>query len=173
MFRKLNDRSRQPISQNNRGPHAPHQPWKTSCCVSALTVGGVYYVSRVPGAVENPVIRTATRLSLSSTVIGLVCATVLFVRLDGIGRSNRAPTLKHEVRKRTALAVWKRWVVLTMPTQWIAWGLVWLIFSVLSLFFRPHLVDTFVQSFGAHVITVVVILGVFCACLLQPFAELE
>ena len=78
-----------------------------------------------------------------------------------------------------------------MPTQWIAWldihfyspysssneifcrGLVWLIFSVLSLFFRPHLVDTFVQSFGAHVITVVVILGVFCACLLQPFAELE
>jgi hypothetical protein len=110
--------------------------WKTLNLVSALLLSAILSMFQNVVMAQDPVIRTAALLSLTSALISLTFGCIYIVRFGTMRSMYKATRWAEEARKTTTLIWWNVWVLLAMPAVWLAWSMFFFIVAILSFVWR-------------------------------------
>ncbi|KAG9317031.1 hypothetical protein JVU11DRAFT_1213 [Chiua virens] len=128
--------------------------WKTLNLVSALLLSSVFIsgfstvnthgihfraiISMFQSQVmaEDPVIRTAALLSLTSALMSLSYGCMFIVRFGTMKNMNKATRWVEEAARTTTFILWNVWVLLAMPAIWLAWSMIFFIVAIVSYVWR-------------------------------------
>lgn len=110
--------------------------WKTLNLVSALLLSAILSMFQNTQMSQDPVIRTAALLSLTSALMSVSFGCVYIVRFGNMRSMYKATRWAEEARKTTTFIWWNVWVLLAMPAIWLAWAMFFFITAILSFVWR-------------------------------------
>ncbi|KAG2126228.1 hypothetical protein DEU56DRAFT_903495 [Suillus clintonianus] len=110
--------------------------WKTLNLVSALLLSAILSMFQDTEIAQDPVIRTAALLSLTSALMSLSFGCIYIVRFGTMRSMYKATRWAEEARKTTTFIWWNVWVLLAMPAVWLAWSMFFFIAAILSFVWR-------------------------------------
>ncbi|TFK66134.1 hypothetical protein BDN72DRAFT_772446, partial [Pluteus cervinus] len=110
--------------------------WKTLNVVSALLLSAILTMFQVPDASSDPITRTAALLSLVCATMSLCYGCMYILRFGTMRSMIRASRWAEEAAKNKTSIWWNVWVFLAMPVVWIAWSMIFFVFSLLSYIWR-------------------------------------
>ncbi|KAG1840906.1 hypothetical protein DFJ58DRAFT_84489 [Suillus subalutaceus] len=110
--------------------------WKTLNLVSALLLSAILSMFQNVVMAQDPVIRTAALLSLTSALMSLTFGCIYIVRFGTMRSMYKATRWAEEARKTTTFIWWNVWVLLAMPAVWLAWSMFFFIVAILSFVWR-------------------------------------
>lgn len=110
--------------------------WKTLNLVSALLLSAILSMFQNSVMAQDPVIRTAALLSLTSALMSLTFGCIYIVRFGTMRSMYKATRWAEEARKTTTFIWWNVWVLLAMPAVWLAWSMFFFIAAILSFVWR-------------------------------------
>ncbi|KAG1800327.1 uncharacterized protein HD556DRAFT_1230443 [Suillus plorans] len=110
--------------------------WKTLNLVSALLLSAILSMFQNTMMAQDPVIRTAALLSLTSALMSLFFGCIYIVRFGTMRSMYKATRWAEEARKTTTFIWWNVWVLLAMPAVWLAWSMCFFIAAILSFVWR-------------------------------------
>ncbi|KLO13844.1 hypothetical protein SCHPADRAFT_873568 [Schizopora paradoxa] len=108
------------------------QEWKTLNVVSALLLSAILTMFQIDGAATQPLIHTASLLSLMCAIWSLIygCAYILrFASLKGIYRASRWAQEAHDSEE---YILWNVWVLLALPAVWLAWSVIAFLIAIMA-----------------------------------------
>ncbi|KAG2153506.1 uncharacterized protein EDB93DRAFT_220268 [Suillus bovinus] len=110
--------------------------WKTLNLVSALLLSAILSMFQNTEMSQDPVVRTAALLSLTSALMSLSFGCIYIVRFGTMRSMYKATRWAEEARKTTTFIWWNVWVLLAMPAVWLAWAMCFFIVAILSFVWR-------------------------------------
>ncbi|KAJ8455733.1 hypothetical protein ONZ45_g18871 [Pleurotus djamor] len=110
--------------------------WKTLNLVSALLLSAIMTMFQVPDAAYDPVTRTAALISMVCALMSLTYGCVYIVRFGTMRSMYRASRWAEEARKSYTLIWWNAWILLAMPSVWLAWSMISFLVCILSFVWR-------------------------------------
>ncbi|KAG1740224.1 uncharacterized protein EDB91DRAFT_1329080 [Suillus paluster] len=110
--------------------------WKTLNLVSALLLSAILSMFQNTQMSQDPVIRTAALLSLTSALMSVSFGCIYIVRFGTMRSMYKATRWAEEARKTTTFIWWNVWVLLAMPAVWLAWAMFFFIVAILSFVWR-------------------------------------
>ncbi|OAX34449.1 hypothetical protein K503DRAFT_774526 [Rhizopogon vinicolor AM-OR11-026] len=110
--------------------------WKTLNLVSALLLSAILSMFQNTQMSQDPVVRTAALLSLTSALMSLSFGCVYIVRFGTMRSMYKATRWAEEARQTTTFIWWNVWVLLAMPAVWLAWAMFFFITAILAFVWR-------------------------------------
>ncbi|KAI0059345.1 hypothetical protein BV25DRAFT_1860623 [Artomyces pyxidatus] len=115
--------------------------WKTLNVVSALLLSAILTIFQIPDAAGDPVTRTAALLSLVCALMSLSYGIIFIIRFGTMRSMYRASRWADEARKTRTSMLWNVWVLLALPSIWLAWSMMAFIAAILSFVWRTGATD--------------------------------
>ncbi|KAI0051467.1 hypothetical protein FA95DRAFT_1554561 [Auriscalpium vulgare] len=115
--------------------------WKTMNVVSALLLSAILTIFQIPDAANDPLTRTAALLSLVCALMSLCYGIVYIIRFGTMRSMYRASRFADEAQKTKTSMLWNVWVLLALPSIWLAWSMLAFIVSILSFVWRTGSTD--------------------------------
>ncbi|KAL0948924.1 hypothetical protein HGRIS_009032 [Hohenbuehelia grisea] len=115
--------------------------WKTLNIVSALLLSAILTMFQIPEAASDPLTRNFALFSLICALMSLTYGCVYIVRFGTMRSMYRASRWAEEARKTYTLIWWNVWVLLAMPSVWLAWSMISFVISILSFVWRTGSTD--------------------------------
>ncbi|KAF8131137.1 hypothetical protein EV363DRAFT_1165666, partial [Boletus edulis] len=110
--------------------------WKTLNLVSALLLSAIISMFQTQVMANDPVIRTAALLSLTSALMSLSYGCTYIVRFGTMRSMYKATRWAEEAARTTTFIFWNVWVLLAMPAIWLAWSMIFFIVAILAFVWR-------------------------------------
>ncbi|KAF8891404.1 hypothetical protein BD779DRAFT_1515040 [Infundibulicybe gibba] len=115
-------------------PRSFVEEWKALRDLSGLIIGAVLAVLQIPNVANHPVTRTATFMCLLFTVMGGMYSSMLILHfLDSEIDISSSTKLQDLLEPQNCHSIWNIWVMLSLPTIWIYWGVFYFLLSVVFL----------------------------------------
>ncbi|KAF8550264.1 hypothetical protein OG21DRAFT_439772 [Imleria badia] len=110
--------------------------WKTLNLVSALLHSAIISMFQTQVMANDPVIRTAALLSLTSALMSLSYGCIYIVRFGTMRSMYKATGWAEEAARTTTFILWNVWVLLAMPAIWLAWSMIFFVVAILAFVWR-------------------------------------
>ncbi|KIJ12907.1 hypothetical protein PAXINDRAFT_170945 [Paxillus involutus ATCC 200175] len=110
--------------------------WKTLNLVSALLLSAILSMFQNSAMAGDPIVRTAALLSLTCALMSLCYGCVYIVRFGTMRSMYKATRWAEEAGRTTTFILWNVWVLLAMPSVWLAWSMIFFIIAILSFVWR-------------------------------------
>ncbi|KIK92789.1 hypothetical protein PAXRUDRAFT_146559 [Paxillus rubicundulus Ve08.2h10] len=110
--------------------------WKTLNLVSALLLSAILSMFQNSMMANDPIVRTAALLSLTCALMSLCYGCVYIVRFGTMRSMYKATRWAEEAGRTTTYILWNVWVLLAMPSVWLAWSMIFFIIAILSFVWR-------------------------------------
>ncbi|KAI9572454.1 hypothetical protein HD554DRAFT_2202859 [Boletus coccyginus] len=110
--------------------------WKTLNLVSALLLSAIISMFQNQEMANDPVIRTAALLSLTSALMSLSYGCIYSVRFGTMKNMHKATRWTEEAARTTTFILWNVWVLLAMPVVWLAWSMIFFVVAILAFVWR-------------------------------------
>ncbi|KIJ40727.1 hypothetical protein M422DRAFT_173447, partial [Sphaerobolus stellatus SS14] len=132
--------------------------WKTCNVVSVLLLTAILTILQIESAAADPLIRYSALASLVCAMMSLLYGGVYIICFGRMKQTHKAAIWAEEAQKFTSVW-WNVWVLLAMPTVWLAWSLISYILCIMAFVWRtgtssdsisPHV--TFADALVARVI---------------------
>ncbi|KAG8218229.1 hypothetical protein J3R82DRAFT_3797 [Butyriboletus roseoflavus] len=110
--------------------------WKTLNLVSVLLHSAIISMFQNQVMANDPVIRTAALLSLTSALMSLSYGCIYIVRFGTMRNMYKATRWAEEAARTTTFILWNVWVLLAMPAVWLAWSMIFFVVAILAFIWR-------------------------------------
>ncbi|KAJ7609072.1 hypothetical protein FB45DRAFT_762616, partial [Roridomyces roridus] len=95
--------------------------WQTLNIVSVLLMSAILTMLQIDSA-SHPITRTSALFSLICALMSLLYGCIYIIRFGSMRKMYKASSFAEEAQKSTASIWWNVWVMLAMPTVWLAWS---------------------------------------------------
>ncbi|KAJ7605342.1 hypothetical protein FB45DRAFT_1144654 [Roridomyces roridus] len=105
--------------------------WQTLNIVSVLLMSAILTMLQIDSA-SHPIIRTSALFSLICALMSLLYGCVYIIRFGSMRKMYKASSFAEEAQKSTTSIWWNVWVMLAMPTVWLAWAMILFFVCIMS-----------------------------------------
>ncbi|KAG6810118.1 hypothetical protein H0H92_013235 [Tricholoma furcatifolium] len=134
--------------------------WKTLNIVSVLLLSAILALLQINSAASDPITRSCALLSLICALMSLLYGCVYIIRFSGMRKTHKALQWAKMAQKTKTLIWWNVWVLLALPSAWLAWSLILCITCIMTFTWRSSaagLNSTLTLSAQAELIVRIVI----------------
>ncbi|KAG6328110.1 hypothetical protein ID866_10979 [Astraeus odoratus] len=110
--------------------------WKTFNLVSALLLSAALSMFQNQEMAYDPIVRTTALLSLTCALVSLSYGCIYIAKFGTMHSMYKATRWALEAQRSTAFNLWNVWVLLAMPSVWLAWSMIFFITSILCFVWR-------------------------------------
>ncbi|KAF8816715.1 MFS general substrate transporter [Phlegmacium glaucopus] len=142
--------------------------WKTLNIISVLLLSAILSILQIPSAADDLMTRYTALLSMICALMSLLYGCVFIIRFGTMRTTYKAAEWAREAQESKTSIFWNVWVLLAMPTTWLAWSIVMFCVCIMSFVWRTGTADDANRApLTAHdvripriIITVVFALGI-------------
>ncbi|KIL69120.1 hypothetical protein M378DRAFT_7839 [Amanita muscaria Koide BX008] len=110
--------------------------WKTLNLVSALLLTAIYNVLQLRGR-GNRLIQCTALMSLLSALMSLLFGCLYLIRFETMRRTYKAIQWSSDVLKTSQIVFWNIYILLALPSVWLAWSLIFFVICLMSIVWQP------------------------------------
>ncbi|KAF8652629.1 hypothetical protein AX16_004290 [Volvariella volvacea WC 439] len=141
--------------------------WKTLNLVSTLMMAAVLAFLQLPTVAQDRLTAVVAVLSLQSALMSLLYGCAYAIRFNVMKQKEKALAWAAFTIEDSNV-IWGPWVMLALPSIWLAWSMILFIISILAFTWRGYPEAT-ARDFNFNLackisITAVMAIGLFCFC---------
>ncbi|KAJ7215369.1 hypothetical protein GGX14DRAFT_326734, partial [Mycena pura] len=115
--------------------------WETQNVISALMLSAILTMLQIDAAASNPIARTTALISLVCALMSLLFGSMYIIRFGTMRKMHKAASWADEAEKGSASILWNVWVLLAIPTVWLAWSIILFVTCIMAFTWRTGAVN--------------------------------
>ncbi|KIJ40024.1 hypothetical protein M422DRAFT_174253, partial [Sphaerobolus stellatus SS14] len=110
--------------------------WKTCNVISVLLLSAILTILQIESAADDPLTRYSALTSLICALMSLLYGGVYIICFSRMKRTHKAAVWAEEAQRSKTSLWWNVWVLLAMPTVWLAWSLISYLICIMAFVWR-------------------------------------
>ncbi|KAF9456674.1 hypothetical protein BDZ94DRAFT_1275128 [Collybia nuda] len=110
--------------------------WKTLNIVSVLLLSAILTILQIEAAAADPITRYFALASLVCALMSLLYGCMFIIRFGTMRKAYKAAEWAEEAQKMRTSIWWNIWVLLSMPSVWLSWAIIFYVACIMSFVWR-------------------------------------